>query len=106
MAAIVCAGTLAVLGSWIATEGGDLSSYTLAVPLLGALLPTATTGILLLARVAGIDRLLNINIVAKSGRAVEAAGRVGTVLARHARVPLVDRRRSAAMPWLEVMLSK
>jgi potassium-transporting ATPase ATP-binding subunit len=48
--------------------------------LLAALMPAATAGILSATGIAGMSRLVEANVIAKSGSAIEAAGRVGTVL--------------------------
>ncbi len=64
-----------------------LASYsgtTLGVPVLAALLvtliPTTIGGLLSAIGIAGMDRLIRFNVVATSGRAVEAAGDVDTLL--------------------------
>ena len=60
------------------------SGTTLAVPVLAALLvtliPTTIGGLLSAIVIAGMDRLIRFNVVATSGRAVEAAGDVDTLL--------------------------
>jgi len=52
--------------------------YLLA--LLVTLIPTTIGGLLSAIGIAGMDRLVRANVVAKSGRAVEAAGDVDTLL--------------------------
>jgi potassium-transporting ATPase ATP-binding subunit len=52
----------------------------LLTALLAALMPTTTAGILSAVGIAGMSRLVEANVIAKSGSAVEAAGQVGTVL--------------------------
>ncbi len=63
---------------------GIASSLKLAVPVLVALLvgliPTTMGGLLSAIGIAGIDRLVGKNVLAKSGRAVEAAGDVDVLL--------------------------
>jgi len=60
------------------------SGTTLSVPVLAALLvtliPTTIGGLLSAIGIAGMDRLVRFNVVATSGRAVEAAGDVDTLL--------------------------
>jgi K+-transporting ATPase ATPase B chain len=60
------------------------SGTDLAVPVLAALLvtliPTTIGGLLSAIGIAGMDRLIRFNVVATSGRAVEAAGDVDTLL--------------------------
>jgi K+-transporting ATPase ATPase B chain len=55
-------------------------SVTVIVALLVCLIPTTIGGLLSAIGIAGIDRLLRKNILAMSGRAVEAAGDVDTLL--------------------------
>ena len=60
------------------------SGTDLAVPVLAALfvtlIPTTIGGLLSAIGIAGMDRLIRFNVVATSGRAVEAAGDVDTLL--------------------------
>ena len=62
----------------------DYSGTALGVPVLAALLvtliPTTIGGLLSAIGIAGMDRLIRFNVVATSGRAVEAAGDVDTLL--------------------------
>ena len=50
------------------------------VALLVTLIPTTIGGLLSAIGIAGMDRLIRFNVVAISGRAVEAAGDVDTLL--------------------------
>ena len=60
------------------------SGHIIGVPILAALLvcliPTTIGGLLSAIGIAGMDRLVRFNVVATSGRAVEAAGDVDTLL--------------------------
>ncbi|TNC73094.1 potassium-transporting ATPase subunit KdpB [Rubellimicrobium roseum] len=60
------------------------AGLTIPVVILGALfvtlIPTTIGGLLSAIGIAGMDRLVKANIIAKSGRAVEAAGDVDTLL--------------------------
>ena len=60
------------------------SSTYLAIPVLAALfvtlIPTTIGGLLSAIGIAGMDRLIRFNVVATSGRAVEAAGDVDALL--------------------------
>jgi K+-transporting ATPase ATPase B chain len=62
----------------------NYSGTILGVPVLAALLvtliPTTIGGLLSAIGIAGMDRLVRFNVVATSGRAVEAAGDVDTLL--------------------------
>ena len=60
-------------------SGTDLSVPVLAA-LLVTLIPTTIGGLLSAIGIAGMDRLVRFNVVATSGRAVEAAGDVDTLL--------------------------
>jgi potassium-transporting ATPase ATP-binding subunit len=62
-----------------AYSGTDLSVAVLAA-LLVTLIPTTIGGLLSAIGIAGMDRLIRFNIIATSGRAVEAAGDVDTLL--------------------------
>ncbi len=63
---------------------GKYSGVTLDPLVLGALfvclIPTTIGGLLSAVGIAGMDRLLKFNVLATSGRAVEAAGDVDTLL--------------------------
>ncbi|WP_370453077.1 potassium-transporting ATPase subunit KdpB [Aquipseudomonas alcaligenes] len=58
---------------------GDLPLVYLAA-LLVTLIPTTIGGLLSAIGIAGMDRLVRLNVIAKSGRAVEAAGDVHVLL--------------------------
>ncbi len=55
-------------------------SITTAVALLVCLIPTTIGGLLSAIGIAGINRVAQVNVVAKSGRAVEAAGDIDTLI--------------------------
>jgi len=55
-------------------------SATVLIALLVCLIPTTIGGLLSAIGIAGMDRLIRFNVVATSGRAVEAAGDVDTLL--------------------------
>ena len=63
-----------------AMYSGVALSTTAVVALLVCLIPTTIGGLLSAIGIAGMDRLLAKNVVAVSGRAVEAAGDVDTLL--------------------------
>ncbi|HEU0070267.1 MAG TPA: potassium-transporting ATPase subunit KdpB [Alphaproteobacteria bacterium] len=69
----------ATLESFAAYAGGLVSVAVLAA-LLVTLIPTTIGGLLSAIGIAGMDRLVRFNVLAKSGRAVEAAGDVDTLL--------------------------
>jgi K+-transporting ATPase ATPase B chain len=55
-------------------------SVTVLIALLVCLIPTTIGGLLSAIGIAGMDRLIRFNVIATSGRAVEAAGDVDTLL--------------------------
>ncbi|WP_462382712.1 potassium-transporting ATPase subunit KdpB [Pseudomonas sp. Marseille-QA0892] len=70
---------VATLQPFARYAGGDLPMVYLAA-LLVTLIPTTIGGLLSAIGIAGMDRLVRLNVIAKSGRAVEAAGDVHTLL--------------------------
>ncbi len=64
----------------LAIYSGTTLSVTVLVALLVCLIPTTIGGLLSAIGIAGMDRLIRFNVVATSGRAVEAAGDVDTLL--------------------------
>jgi K+-transporting ATPase ATPase B chain len=73
---LIAVVTLTGLGAY---SGADMSIPVLAA-LLVTLIPTTIGGLLSAIGIAGMDRLLKFNVLAMSGRAVEAAGDVDTLL--------------------------
>ena len=72
---------IAVVTLWgLAAYSGTLLSVTVLVALLVTLIPTTIGGLLSAIGIAGMDRLTRFNVMATSGRAVEAAGDVDTLL--------------------------
>jgi len=64
----------------LASYAGEPISVTVLVALLVCLIPTTIGGLLSAIGIAGMDRLVQHNVLAMSGRAVEAAGDVTTLL--------------------------
>ncbi len=58
----------------------QFASVTILVSLLVCLIPTTIGGLLSAIGISGMDRLLNHNVIATSGRAVEAAGDIDVLL--------------------------
>ncbi|GLS20635.1 potassium-transporting ATPase ATP-binding subunit [Labrys miyagiensis] len=72
---------IAVVTLWgFAGYSGTVVSITVLVALLVTLIPTTIGGLLSAIGIAGMDRLIRFNVIATSGRAVEAAGDVDTLL--------------------------
>jgi K+-transporting ATPase ATPase B chain len=78
---VVCA-TLLPFSIYSVTEAGGGAPITLIVllALFVCLIPTTIGGLLSAIGIAGMDRLLQANVIATSGRAVEAAGDVDVLL--------------------------
>jgi K+-transporting ATPase ATPase B chain len=64
----------------LAVYSGKVLSATVLIALLVCLIPTTIGGLLSAIGIAGMDRLIRFNVIATSGRAVEAAGDVDTLL--------------------------
>jgi K+-transporting ATPase ATPase B chain len=64
----------------LAAYSGTILSVTVLSALLVTLIPTTIGGLLSAIGIAGMDRLVRFNVIAISGRAVEAAGDVDTLL--------------------------
>lgn len=73
---LIAVVTLAGLGRY---SGADVP-VPILVALLVTLIPTTIGGLLSAIGIAGMDRLIRFNVLAMSGRAVEAAGDVDTLL--------------------------
>lgn len=72
---------IAVATLWgLAAYSGTVLSIAVLVALLVTLIPTTIGGLLSAIGIAGMDRLIRFNVMATSGRAVEAAGDVDTLL--------------------------
>ncbi len=69
----------ATIPSFVAYAGGTISVVVL-VALFVTLIPTTIGALLSSIGIAGMDRLVRFNVLAMSGRAVEAAGDVDTLL--------------------------
>lgn len=65
---------------FFAHYSGGAISMVAVVALLVTLIPTTIGGLLSAIGIAGMDRLVRANVIAKSGRAVEAAGDVDVLL--------------------------
>jgi K+-transporting ATPase ATPase B chain len=64
----------------LAGYSGTTLSVSVLIALLVCLIPTTIGGLLSAIGIAGMDRLIRFNVIATSGRAVEAAGDVDTLL--------------------------
>ncbi len=79
-------------------SGSDLSP-TVLVALLVCLIPTTIGGLLSAIGIAGMDRVLRHNVLAMSGRAVEASGDVNVLLLdKTGTITLGNRQASQLLP--------
>ncbi|MGE0579909.1 potassium-transporting ATPase subunit KdpB [Reyranella sp.] len=76
---IIFVFSVASIPSFAAYAGGTMSVLVL-VALFVTLIPTTIGALLSAIGIAGMDRLVRFNVLAMSGRAVEAAGDVDTLL--------------------------
>jgi K+-transporting ATPase ATPase B chain len=79
--------------------GPHAVSITTLVALLVCLIPTTIGGLLSAIGIAGMNRVAQINVVAKSGRAVEAAGDIDTlILDKTGTITIGNRMATEFMP--------
>lgn len=79
--------------------GGTAVTVTVLVALLVCLIPTTIGGLLSAIGVAGMSRMLGANVIATSGRAVEAAGDVDVLLLdKTGTITLGNRQASDFLP--------
>jgi K+-transporting ATPase ATPase B chain len=91
---LVCV-TLKPLGLYSATD----FSVPVLIALLVCLIPTTIGGLLSAIGIAGMDRVLQCNVLAMSGRAVEAAGDVDVLLLdKTGTITLGNRMATAFLP--------
>ncbi|MFZ5487686.1 MAG: potassium-transporting ATPase subunit KdpB [Pseudomonadota bacterium] len=82
-----------------AAGAGTPISMTALVALLVCLIPTTIAGLLSAIGVAGMSRMMQANVIATSGRAVEAAGDVDVLLLdKTGTITLGNRQASAFLP--------
>lgn len=89
---------VATIPAFAAYAGGRVPVAMLAA-LLITLIPTTIAALLSAIGIAGMDRLVRFNVLAKSGRAVEAAGDVDVLLLdKTGTITIGDRQASEFMP--------
>jgi K+-transporting ATPase ATPase B chain len=82
-----------------AAKQGTPVTITVIVALLVCLIPTTIGGLLSAIGIAGMDRMIQANIIATSGRAVEAAGDVDVLLLdKTGTITLGNRQATAFLP--------
>ncbi|MGB7990616.1 MAG: potassium-transporting ATPase subunit KdpB [Candidatus Methylophosphatis roskildensis] len=81
------------------TKAGTPVTITVLIALLVCLIPTTIAGLLSAIGVAGMSRMMQANVIATSGRAVEAAGDVDVLLLdKTGTITLGNRQASAFLP--------
>jgi K+-transporting ATPase ATPase B chain len=86
-----------------AAYAGSRISDAMLIALFVCLIPTTIGGLLSAIGIAGMDRLVQRNVLAMSGRAVEAAGDVSTLLLdKTGTITLGNRRAVALLPAPDV----
>ncbi|MER0172058.1 MAG: K(+)-transporting ATPase subunit B [Nitrosomonas sp.] len=86
---------------------GSPVSITVLVALLVCLIPTTIGGLLSAIGVAGMSRMMQVNVIATSGRAVEAAGDVDVLLLdKTGTITLGNRQASAFLPAPNVQIKE
>ena len=92
---LIAVGTIPGFASY---AGGKVPVAMLAA-LLITLIPTTIAALLSAIGIAGMDRLVRFNVLAKSGRAVEAAGDIDTLLLdKTGTITIGDRQASEFRP--------
>jgi len=90
-----------------ALYGGTALTLPVLVALLVCLIPTTIGGLLSAIGIAGMDRLVQHNVLAMSGRAVEAAGDVDTLLIdKTGTITLGNRMATEFIPILDVAVEQ
>jgi K+-transporting ATPase ATPase B chain len=98
---LLATATLAPFSQFAVTAAGQGSviTMTVLVALLVCLIPTTIGALLSAIGIAGMDRMVRANVIATSGRAVEAAGDVDVLLLdKTGTITLGDRQASAFIP--------
>lgn len=95
---------VATIPGFASYAGGSVPVAILAA-LLITLIPTTIAALLSAIGIAGMDRLVRFNVLAKSGRAVEAAGDVDVLLLdKTGTITVGDRQASAFRPLAGVAI--
>jgi potassium-transporting ATPase ATP-binding subunit len=96
-------GSVKTFGEYSGSAAHQDLSHVLTIPILVALLvcliPTTISALLSAVGIAGIDRLIQRNVIAMSGRAVEAAGDVNVlILDKTGTITIGNRMATAFLP--------
>ncbi len=96
---LIAVGTLPAFAAY----AGGVIAVPVLVALFVTLIPTTISALLSAIGIAGMDRLVRFNVLAKSGRAVEAAGDIDTLLLdKTGTITIGDRQATAfvALPGI------
>lgn len=90
-----------------AVGGGKVVTITVLVALFVCLAPTTIGGLLSAIGIAGMDRMIQANVIALSGRAVEASGDIDVLLLdKTGTITLGNRQATEFIPASEVSVEK
>ena len=96
---IIFVFAVATIPSYVKYAGGTVTVVVL-VALFVTLIPTTIGALLSAIGIAGMDRLVRFNVLAISGRAVEAAGDVDTLLLDKTGTITLGNRQATEFRWL------
>ncbi|MGW1882757.1 potassium-transporting ATPase subunit KdpB [Streptomyces sp. NPDC001970] len=114
LVAVVTLQPMAIFSKGVMAAAPDTAALTadgvtgiVLVSLLVCLIPTTIGALLSAIGIAGMDRLVQRNVLAMSGRAVEAAGDVNTLLLdKTGTITFGNRRASAFLPVGDVQVER
>ena len=100
---LIAVGTLPAFASY----AGGMLGIPVLVALFVTLIPTTISALLSAIGIAGMDRLVRFNVLARSGRAVEAAGDIDTLLLdKTGTITIGDRQATAFLPVPSVTVAE
>ena len=106
---LIAVATIPSFASYATQAGGGHATIPVAVlaALLITLIPTTIAALLSAIGIAGMDRLVRFNVLAKSGRAVEAAGDVDVLLLdKTGTITIGDRQASEFRPLSGITINE
>lgn len=108
---LLAVATLKFFADYSANAAGqdlsDIVTVPVLVSLLVCLIPTTIGGLLSAIGIAGMDRLIRKNVIAKSGRAIEAAGDIDILLIdKTGTITLGNRMAVAFIPTKDCSIKK
>ncbi|VEB37394.1 potassium translocating ATPase, subunit B [Legionella sainthelensi] len=105
---VVCSTLLSFsIFSVFVTKSGQVISITVVIALFVCLAPTTIGGLLSAIGISGMDRMIQANVIALSGRAVEAAGDIDVLLLdKTGTITLGNRQATEFIPAEEVSINE